>query len=367
MVIRTPGGKVTTIDSREESPERDAARLVHRERRRRWPSTTPATAACPRACRARSPAGSARCAATAAGRFGGRCGRASRSPATASPSTPRSSRRPSRTSTGSTTSHPPPSSTSTTTAPRATWATRSVNRDLARTYRLIADRGARGLLPRRARRGDGRRRAGPADGAGCKPRLAARPDDREGREALRGARAPAHADRLPRARRLGHGPAVERRLDGGRGAQHPRGLSGSRRPRSNARASPVPRGLALRVRRPQRVPRRPRLLRRAAGGPALRRVRRRAPRADRRRSTRATQSRPRPATRVPYSSTTHLVVSDRHGTVVSYTFTIESTGRQRHRRPRLRVPAQQRADRLQLRRPRPPEPRPTATSARAAR
>ena len=28
----------------------------------------------------------------------------------------------------------------------------------------------------------------------------------------------------------------------------------------------------------------------------------------------------------PYSSTTHLVVSDRHGTVVSYTFTIESTG-----------------------------------------
>jgi gamma-glutamyltranspeptidase / glutathione hydrolase len=28
----------------------------------------------------------------------------------------------------------------------------------------------------------------------------------------------------------------------------------------------------------------------------------------------------------PHSSTTHLVVSDRHGTVVSYTFTIESTG-----------------------------------------
>jgi gamma-glutamyltranspeptidase / glutathione hydrolase len=28
----------------------------------------------------------------------------------------------------------------------------------------------------------------------------------------------------------------------------------------------------------------------------------------------------------PYSSTTHLVISDRHGTVVSYTFTIESTG-----------------------------------------
>ena len=33
-----------------------------------------------------------------------------------------------------------------------------------------------------------------------------------------------------------------------------------------------------------------------------------------------------PATRDPYSSTTHLVVSDRHGTVVSYTFTVESTG-----------------------------------------
>ena len=30
--------------------------------------------------------------------------------------------------------------------------------------------------------------------------------------------------RLPRPRRLGHGPAVERRLDGRRGAEHPRGL-----------------------------------------------------------------------------------------------------------------------------------------------
>ena len=42
--------------------------------------------------RARLPAGSAPCAATAAGRFGGRCGRASRSRARASPSTRRSSR-----------------------------------------------------------------------------------------------------------------------------------------------------------------------------------------------------------------------------------------------------------------------------------
>ena len=69
----------------------------------------------------------------------------------------------------------------------------------------------------------------------------------------------------------------------------------------------------------------------------------------------------------PYSSTTHLVVSDRHGTVVSYTFTIESTRRRRHRRPRLRLPAQQRADRLQLRRRQATRTRPTATSARAAR
>jgi gamma-glutamyltranspeptidase/glutathione hydrolase len=42
--------------------------------------------------------------------------------------------------------------------------------------------------------------------------------------------------------------------------------------------------------------------------------------------TRAAQSPVAAGDPRPYSSTTHLVVSDRHGTVVSYTFTIESTG-----------------------------------------
>ena len=44
-------------------------------------------------------------------------------------------------------------------------------------------------------------------------------------------RDPAQADegRLPRARGLRHGPAVLRRLDGRRGAQHPRGLLAARR------------------------------------------------------------------------------------------------------------------------------------------
>ena len=45
-------------------------------------------------------------------------------------------------------------------------------------------------------------------------------------------------------------------------------------------------------------------------------------------------------------STTHLTVSDREGNVVSYTFTIEQTGGLGYRRPRARLPAQQRADRL---------------------
>ena len=60
------------------------------------------------------------------------------------------------------------------------------------------------------------------------------------------------------------------------------------------------------------------------------------------------------ATVTQSETTTHLVTSDSLGNVVSYTFTIESTGA---RRAGLRVPAQQRADRLQLRLADAPEPR----------
>ena len=110
-------------------------------------------------------------------------------------------------------------------------------------------------------------------------------------------------------------------------------------------------------------------------------LRRRAPRADRRgagghepgRARRPLRRPGRPGARQapprsPPAPVDHAPGGpDRHGTVVSYTFTIESTGRQRHRRARLRLPAQQRADRLQLRLAHATRTAPTATSARAAR
>ncbi len=89
---------------------------------------------------------------------------------------------------------------------------------------------------------------------------------------LRRARAGADARELPRGRRLLDGPALERRLDRRRSAEHPRGL----RPRvDDARAGVplLPRGVSVLVCRPQRLPRRPRLLRRAAQRPPLERLR----------------------------------------------------------------------------------------------
>ena len=99
-------------------------------------------------------------------------------------------------------------------------------------------------------------------------------------------------------------------------------------------AAPVPRGVALRVRRPWRLPRRPRLLDVPLTLPALGRLRRRAAGADHRdarptRPSRPATARRRQALRSTPSeglSTTHLTVADRRGFVVSYTFTIESTG-----------------------------------------
>ena len=73
MVIRTPRGQVTTIDSRETAPADDAAGLVHGRTARRCRSTTRASAGCPPASRAPSPAGSTRSSATAARRWARRC------------------------------------------------------------------------------------------------------------------------------------------------------------------------------------------------------------------------------------------------------------------------------------------------------
>ena len=62
------------------------------------------------------------------------------------------------------------------------------------------------------------------------------------------------------------------------------------------------------------------------------------------------------ATATQTQTTTHLTVSDRAGNVVAYTFTIESTGGNGVVVPGLGVPAQQRADRLQLRLADPSQP-----------
>ena len=109
---------------------------------------------------------------------------------------------------------------------------------------------------------------------------------------------------------------------------------------SGGGAAPLHRGLALLVRRPRRLPRRSGVLRRAAEGPALGRVRGHAARADpgdgrnepgrARRSVPVQRRRHRggqaSATETRAGTTTHISTADRWGNVVAYTFTIESTG-----------------------------------------
>ena len=136
-----------------------------------------------------------------------------------------------------------------------------------------------GALPAADRTRDRRHGAAPESRPDREPRLAAGRDDAARPQGLQGAGAQADACQLPRSRRVFDGTAVERRLDRRRGAEHPRGL----RPRVDAarpRVPLLPRGVALLVRRPQRVPRRPRLLRRAAEGPAVEGLRGDAARAD---------------------------------------------------------------------------------------
>ena len=184
---------------------------------------------------------------------------------------------------------------------------------------------------------------------------------------LRRARARADARDLPRARRLLDGPAVERRLDGRRGAQHPRGL----RPRvDDARAGVplLPRGVAVLVRRPERLPRRSRLLRGAAQRPPLEGLRGRRGA----RSSRRPRRRPpvvAPGQPVPVRDRAGL----RDGDPVGDDHAPRDVGQVGERRllhvhdrvdrrlgPRragLGLPAQQRAHRLQLRLDHAPQPR----------
>src|SRR5215207_9923947 len=168
------------------------------------------------------------------------------------------------------------------------------------------------------------------------------------------------------------GPPSEWRLDGRRGAQHPRGLHEARLgPR--ARAPPDARVVALQLRRPQRLPRRPRLLRRPAGRPAVGQLRLRAPRAHRRAPRGHQPCRARRPLRQP-GRPRRGGPGQRDGeppTPVDHApGRLRQPGQRRvvhvhdrvHRRERnrlagLRLPHEQRADRLQLRLDDAPEPR----------
>ena len=145
----------------------------------------------------------------------------------------------------------------------------------------------------------------------------------------------AGASGLPRARRLRNGAALERRLDRRRGAQHPRGLLLGPADRTQAlhlfleasRFSFADRNAYLADPAFFDVP----LAGLLSDGFAAER---------RARSTPAGCGQPRAAgrplslrhggpsfvTALQSETTTHLTVADRFGNVVSYTFTIESTG-----------------------------------------
>ena len=174
MVIRTPRGQVTTIDSREKAPASHDARTRSSRTGRRCRSTTPGSAGCPPASRARSPAGSTRSSATAARRSARRCSPASRSRARASWSTRRSSTR--RTAVVDYFNDVPstaaiyldPDGT-----PRDVGTTLR-NPDMARAYDMIARYGANGFYRGPIASRDGQRGAEPADRRRRQPRLAHR-------------------------------------------------------------------------------------------------------------------------------------------------------------------------------------------------
>ena len=136
---------MTTIDGRETAPAAMRPDSVLGERRAAPVQRRAATAASPSACPGRSRPGTRRSSATARSRSRRRSRRRSGSRATASSSTRPSSTRPRATSTGSTTSRPPRRSSSTRTGRRSDVGTVFRNPDLARAYERIAHLGAKGF------------------------------------------------------------------------------------------------------------------------------------------------------------------------------------------------------------------------------
>ena len=216
------------------------------------------------------------------------------------------------------------------------------NPDLARTYRLIARRGRARLLPRarsrpRSRRPCAQPQVSPAADHVWRPGVMTAADLRA---YTAPERAPVALD-VPRPRRLRDGPAVERRPDDRRGAEHPRGL----RPRARCRA-PTP-CTACSRRRGWRSPTAARTSPTADFFVVPRigllskdfAATRRALIGDRAGTSPAAPGDPYPfdgggaagageasVTSTRAGTTTHITVADRRGDVVSYTFTIESTG-----------------------------------------
>ena len=145
--------------------------------------------------------------------------------------------------------------------------------------------------------------------AARQPRRSPRPPTTRGGRACCTKQRPASATRSSRATRsqlnyrgndiYGMAPAVLRRHDRPRGAEHHAGLAAARPTDKHRDALPLPRGLAAGLRRPQRVPRRPGVRDQPDRGPArpeLRRPARRADRPDRRPPARSPPAR-RPAPR----------------------------------------------------------------------
>ena len=239
--------------------------------------------------------------------------------------------------------------------------------------RLRADRAARGgrLLPRPDRRGADEGRGEAAADGRRQPHVAPGPDDAARPARVHRAGARAHARALPRTRRLRHGAAVVGRLDRRRGAQHPRGGAELAHPVGDAEVPLVPRGLALRVRRPRHVARGSRLLRRAARTAALPALRARARCADR--------SGEGPARRGPArrpgrrggrraAAVDHASHGRRRGRDHRRVHVHDRVDRrQRDRRPGLGLPRQQRADRLRLHVDAPRRTGRTAASGRGRR
>jgi hypothetical protein len=145
---------------------------------------------------------------------------------------------------------------------------------------LPRDRRARlqGLLRRPDGAGDRRRRQPAAAGEG-RAQVRGRHDDAGRPGQLRSAHPPAGALDLPRLRHLRHAPAEQRRRRGGRSAEHPRRL----RPEGDAapeRRAPVPGSQPPGLCRPQRLPGRSGIRRRAGRRHAVEAVRGPAPLAD---------------------------------------------------------------------------------------